>query len=63
MDTNSIQVTLPVPEKKKKILHFSDGVEEVTDSEDDGVNTGIQSETDGISPAVDEVDYNTRFLY
>lgn len=44
----------PVPEKKKKILHFSDGIEEVTDSEDgDVMDAGAEGDVTDLP--IDEV--------
>lgn len=44
----------PVHEKKKKILHFSDGIEEVTDSEDgDVMDAGAEGDVTDLP--IDEV--------
>ena len=51
MTDHNGQVQLPVHEKKTKTLYFSDGVEEVTDSEDE-VDQVIQSTAE---ETVDEV--------
>lgn len=53
------QVHLSIPAKKKKILHFSDGVEEVTDSENEMEATEVDCRSQitplQSEPAIDEV--------
>lgn len=57
MESISGQVQEPVhQEKRKRVLHFSDGVEEVTDSDDD-VDGGGGPEEDVPSISIDEVIY------